>query len=509
MIRLDEACAIEMPASGVKQPLATENGDMGCQSGQLQGMIHAHPEEAAFKGRGYDLSEIELEKIPTMQIPFKVVLNSVIEPERLVLLPTGKANEFDILDLKANVRLGTLIQPENASHEVELFWGKGGFMAVIRSPRGAIYFALPGASVRVGQTVLTLEGLPIVSNPEKPVRTLAKAHPPQRYSTQATILGAGLATRFERISGDSTQYSKPAVPLAGQCSVIEVIANGLVSHGFSRVIVNTFFKPESLKSCLSRCDGAQVSYIDEAQPPGTAGGLRKMLTDSQFMSLLDVNQPLLVVQGDSVTDASFSELMEAHISHGALVTIGCQLVAEKDVDKFGIIVTDQSGMDGQSGRIIGFQEKPKREDAKSLLGNTGFYIFAPAAFPMVKDIYDQLLLKARKEAADAGQPLPDEVPIDFANDIFPAILERTRQKTDLGAFWAQTVEGYWSDIGNPTQYLESVRDVYAGKVNIPLPADVLDYYEEGIVFWEGASRIAKSEGAVLTGNVVVATPFRG
>jgi NDP-sugar pyrophosphorylase family protein len=99
--------------------------------------------------------------------------------------------------------------------------------------------------------------------------------------------------------------------------------------------------------------------------------------------------------------------------------------------------------------------------------------------------------------------------MDFANDIFPAILKLSQEQPQLGAFWAQTVEGYWSDIGNPVQYLESVHDVYAGKVNIPLPANMEEYYQEGIVFWEGASGIAKSEGAVLTGNVVVATPFNG
>jgi mannose-1-phosphate guanylyltransferase len=369
------------------------------------------------------------------------------------------------------------------------------------------YFALPGSTVQVQGTELILEGCAISSNPHKQP---AQPKPPtaQRHSNQATILGAGLATRFERISGDSTNYSKPAIPLAGSRSVIECIANSLTAHGFSHLMINTYFKPESLKASLARSHAKQIDYIDEAEPSGTAGGLRKMLTDTRYSGFLDTRQPLLVVQGDSVTDASFSALMEAHMQNQALVTIGCQEVSEKDVDKFGIIVTDRSGPDGLSGRITGFQEKPKLEEAKSRLGNTGFYIFSPQAFPLVKDIYASRLAAAQEKARQQGQPVPTEIPLDFATDLFPEILKRSQSKPLLGPFWAQAVDGYWSDIGNPVQYLESIHDLYAGKVNIPLPQDTHRYYREGIVYWEGAQDIAQQEGARLEGNVVVALPFQ-
>jgi NDP-sugar pyrophosphorylase family protein len=445
-----------------------------------------------------------------MNTSMAIVLNSLIEPERLALKPSAEKGRLDILDRKTNCVLGSLVQPENASHSVELFFGKGGFMGMVSSPKGVRYFALPGSSLCVGGTSLVLQGNAITSNPTKkraiaPVGEI-KAQP---HSHQATILGAGLATRFERISGDSTHFSKPAVPLAGNRSVIECLANGLTQHGFDQIIVNTFFKPESLKASLSRCKGAKIRYIDEAEPSGTAGGLRKMLTDSHFKDLLDLNQPLLVVQGDSVTDVSFSALMEAHVANRALVTIGCQMVDEKDVDKFGIIVTDQSGPDGQSGKITGFQEKPKQEDAKSLLGNTGFYIFSPQSFPVVKAAYEQLLTGAQASARKAGQPIPDEIPIDFANDVFPAVLEWSQQRPDLGCFWSQVVDGYWSDIGNPVQYLETIHDLYEGKVNIPLPPNPQHYYRDGVLFWEGAFDLAAQESTFLSGNVVVATPFTG
>jgi NDP-sugar pyrophosphorylase family protein len=297
------------------------------------------------------------------------------------------------------------------------------------------------------------------------------------------------------------------VPLAGNQSVIACIANGLTTHGFSHLIVNTYFKPESLKASLARSNAQRIDYIDESQPTGTAGGLRKMLSDPQYVGLLDTASPLLVVQGDAVTDADFSALMEAHVAHDALVTIGCQEVAAKDVSSFGIIVTDGAGSDEQSGIITGFQEKPKPEEAKSRLGNTGFYIFSPKAYPLVREIYQQLLEKTRQEARAAGQPEPDEVAFDFAMNLFPEILRRAQAEPALGPFWAQATEGYWSDIGNPTQYLESIHDLYAGKVDIPLPEQRERFYRNGVIYWEGAAEIADQEGAALSGNVVVAMPF--
>lgn len=445
-----------------------------------------------------------------METLCSIHLNCVTEPGRLSLKANDANHEFDILDNKTGNCLGTVSQQPDSQHQVELFFGKGGFMGVVNSAHGARYFALPGSSIRLSDVSLSLEGCAITSNPQKQAKPnshngQAKI---QSVTTQATILGAGLATRFERISGDSTQYSKPAVPLAGTQSVIECIANGIAAHGFTHLIVNTYFKPESLKSSLARSKAERIDYIDESQPSGTAGGLRKMLLDPQYAKLLDANKPLLVVQGDAVTDADFSALIEAHVAQNALVTIGCQEVAPKDVSSFGIIVTNRAGRDGQSGVITEFQEKPAPEEAKSRLGNTGFYIFSPQAYPVVKDIYQALLAKAQEQARQVGKSEPEEVAFDFAMDIFPEILRRTQADPSLGAFWAQSTDGYWSDIGNPSQYLESVHDLYAGKVNIPLPATPEKYYRDGIVYWEDAQAIAEREGASLSGNVVVALPFQ-
>jgi mannose-1-phosphate guanylyltransferase len=442
-------------------------------------------------------------------------LNVVSDSERIQLKPTGQNDEWLIIDNQTQEKLGLLTHPSDSPLEVELFWGKGGFMAVLLTPEEApIYFGLPGSNMRVFGTQVHLNG-PLPSSGRLEVNQDAaksfKAPKGQTQTTQAMILGAGLATRFERVSGKHTDYSKPSVPLVGNRSVICCLADLLASHGYTRLLINTYFKPESLRAGLV-CDPSirQTAYVNETEPSGTAGALRKMLMQPEYAGLLDESKPLLVVQGDSVTDADFSALMDAHIRQNALVTMGCQWVADEDVDKFGIIVTDRAGTDDadQSGAVTGFQEKPPLSEAKSRLGNTGFYIFSPQAYPLIRDIYNECLADAKSDAEKSGKAAPDEILLDFAHDVFPRLLAKTQADPSLGIFWAQQVGGYWSDIGNPSQYMESVRDVYTGKVAIPLPEEATQYYRNGVIYWEGTQVLAEEQSAQLSGNVVVARRFK-
>jgi NDP-sugar pyrophosphorylase family protein len=414
----------------------------------------------------------------------------------------------DLFDKESGQCIGQLKTAGTTIKNIEVFWGKGGLMAVLISKDGVIYFGLPGSTIEVEGTMLSLHGEGLdkgtayqsIQHPTvKPITTV------QNETSQAMILGAGLATRFERISGQSTDYSKPAVPLMGRYSVIACLARHLALHGYKRLLINTYFKPESLKASLAACSNEgpapeDIAYIDEAEPSGTAGALRKLLTEKEYAGWLNLEKPLLVIQGDSVTDGDFSGLMAAHVQNKALVTMGCQLVADEDADKFGILVTDKSGDDGQSGRIIGFQEKPALAEAKSRLGNTGFYIFSPKAFPLIQEIYQE----KQKESGTTQK----ELELDFAQDVFPGLLRKIEQDPQLGIFWAQQMDCYWSDIGNPRQYISSVRDIYSGKLGVALPENPEQYYHQGVIYWHGAQAAAQAESAQLKGNVVVALRFQ-
>lgn len=438
----------------------------------------------------------------------QVRVNSVLGPNRLLLVPKDGGHGWQVQDAQTRLELGSVTLSEKSAHvqsqdTVEFYEGKGGVTAILTSASGLKYFILPGGRVTLPSLSVSLPGAPIGANPAQTRKQIRRAEV-QRVTPQAMILGAGLATRFEPISGDNTQYAKPSVPLVGDRSVIQCIAEAIARDHFTHLIINTFYKAQSLKASLAQVQGISLHYIDEAAPSGTAGALRKLMEEPQYAEHWDPTRPILVVQGDAVTDVNFSALMAAHQTNHAAVTIGCQVVRDEDVQKFGIIETDRSGADGHSGRIIGFMEKPPLAEAgPHRLGSTGFYLFSPQVYPLIRDVYHRKLASARAEAKRAGQSEPEEVLLDFALDLFPEILAQG----DAMPMRAQVVEGYWCDIGNPAQYLETVHDVYAGKVDVGMPDTPGEYYENGVIYWPGAREKALREQSVCGGNVVVAQPF--
>ncbi len=404
--------------------------------------------------------------------------------------PEGEWEKTTVYTSPSGTPLGWAKQKKNPTHLVRFFQGKGGFCAIV-SNDDVIYFGLPGSRIELNDTIVEIPGEPIQGKTETLLYPNSNT-PVQQVTPQAMILGAGLATRFEPISGDTTGLPKPGVPLAGEDSVIASIAKLLKKHGIKTIYINTFYKPDALKRQLAGLQGIELVYIDEDAPSGTAGGLSKALEQK----MLDANAPIIIIQGDAITDADLSFLLNTHQQRHAAVTIGGQIVSDRDVHKFGIIETDASGGDGQSGNIVSFKEKPALEEAgPSRFANAGFYILAPEVFP--------LFLQGWKNT-QANQAI-----YDYAKDFFPLVLDavQNRQLQDASGqpmgFWAQAVGGYWSDIGMPEQYIEAVHDVYAGRLSLDMPANPADFYENGIIYWPGTKALAQAAQAQLSGNVIV------
>lgn len=408
--------------------------------------------------------------------------------------PPAQTETAWLLNTQTQETIATVTQQPSAPHLVRFFQGSGGVCAVIQD-KNIIYFALPGSHLSVNGTTLHFPGAPITGK-YNAVKAL-KPIQPQTVTTQAMILGAGYGKRFEPISGDTTGYAKPAVPLLGDDAVITTIAKHLQRHGIQKIFINTSYKPDCLKAQLQNLPGLEIVFIDEPTPSGTAGGLAKVFE----AGLANQNEPILIIQGDAVTDADFSLLLNTHVKQNAAITIGGQIVADEDVNKFGIIETDHSDPDGQSGNITSFKEKPSLAEAgKSRFGNAGFYVLSPAVYGLFMEAADAIM-------SSCGL-------FDYAKHFFSIVLTRIQTdailhpetKTPL-SFWAQTMPGYWSDIGNPTQYLQTLRDIYSGHLNFPLPTPIANTYQDGIFYWPGTKAIATSQQAQLSGNIIVAKPF--
>lgn len=386
-----------------------------------------------------------------------------------------------VYDRKSRATIATLSQKPSAVVKVHFLMAKGGFFAIVTAGP-LVYLALPGSQLQLPDTMLNMPGEPIQGR-DVPARLEEPETQPQQVTDQAMILGAGLASRFVPISGDLTGYAKPSVPLVGEDSVIVTLARHLQAHGIRRILVNTFYMPDILKEQLRRVEGIEFVFIDEDQPSGTAGGLLKAFDTG----LVERDKPILIMQGDAVTDADLSTLLETHQLNAPLATIGVKHVSDAEVSSMAIVVTDRSGPDGESGYVQSFKEKPTLEEAgDNRLASIGFYVLDPRVF----DAFQRL----GQEKWTQGQEF------DYAYHFFPALLELEDK-----AIYARMIPQpfYWSDIGRPDQYLATVRDIHEGKLKISLPETATGNFQEGVFYWEDAREKAVQQGAQLKGNMIV------
>ena len=281
------------------------------------------------------------------------------------------------------------------------------------------------------------------------------------------VMAAGLGTRLRPITWE---IPKPVVPVANR-PIVAHLTKLLADHGVDEVIANLHWFPEVVKSSLGDGSkfGVDLSYAFEEELLGTAGGVRNV---ADFVTGGD-DDVFVVLAGDALTDIDLGALVAAHRNNGGVATLAVKQVA--DVSQYGVIVT------GSDGRVEGFQEKPDPAEALSNLCNCMIYAFSP-------EVFDYF-------------PEPD--PVDFANDVFPALLDN-----DV-PFYVHEIETYWNDIGTLPEYINGNLDALTGAVRID-PAGEL---HEGETTLRGGVEVAGpvligddveiGEGANLTGPLVI------
>jgi mannose-1-phosphate guanylyltransferase/mannose-1-phosphate guanylyltransferase/phosphomannomutase len=238
---------------------------------------------------------------------------------------------------------------------------------------------------------------------------------------KAMVMAAGLGTRLRPLT---YEVPKPMVPV-GNRPVLELILRLLASQGFTEVISNLHWFPDTIRDRMGDGSalGVELTYSFEEELLGTAGGVRNV---REYFG----SEPFVVMAGDALTDVDMRALAAAHEAHDGLATLAVKRVA--DTSEYGVIVT------GSDGRIQGFQEKPDPAEALSDLANCMIYAFSPEVFDY----------------------FPDQRVVDFALDVFPALLAH-----DV-PFYVHETDAYWNDVGSPPEYLQGNLDVALGRVGV-------------------------------------------
>lgn len=255
---------------------------------------------------------------------------------------------------------------------------------------------------------------------------------------KAMILAAGLGTRLYPLT---FTLPKPMVPIVNM-PVMEHIILHLKEHGFDDLMVNLHSMPDQIENYLQDGQrlGVKIEYSHEMEPLGTAGAVKNV---EDFF-----DDTFIVIGGDDMSDVDFSKIVKFHKQKKALATIG--LSYAEDVTHYGVVVTDENG------RIVEFQEKPSKEEAKSNWVNNGIYIFEPEILNII----------------------PEGSFYDFGSQLFPKL------KDDRSPFYACKTKGYWRDVGNLMQYRQAHFDCLEGKLKVNIPGKEVSpgvWIEKGVI----------------------------
>lgn len=228
---------------------------------------------------------------------------------------------------------------------------------------------------------------------------------------QAFILGAGLGTRLEPLT---FILPKPLMPVF-QKPLIQHTMDHFMKAGVTEFIINTSTLELAWDKAFPCPDpqyrGCPVTFSHEDEPLDSGGGVKKILP-------LWKEGPLIVHNGDILTDIPLGDLLAEHRRSGNLLTMALRSIDGKR----------NVGFDEATGRIT---------DMRHALGiNPGTHQFAGTYImePEVARLF----------------------PAEDKFSIFPIWLELIKQGRAGGVVfdWAN-----WHEIGNPAGYLDAILEL--------------------------------------------------
>jgi mannose-1-phosphate guanylyltransferase len=218
---------------------------------------------------------------------------------------------------------------------------------------------------------------------------------------------------------------KQMLPIVEQ-PMIERVIGHLAQYGVEEAVLSLGYRPDAFMNAYpdGTIAGVRLIYAVEPEPLDTAGAIRFA---ARYGS---IDETFLVVNGDVLTDANLSELIEFHQRSGAEGTIA--LTPMEDPSAFGVVPTYDDG------RVQAFIEKPPRDEAPTNLINAGSYVFEPSVLDRIA---------------------PD-IRVSVERETFPAMVE-------AGTLFARGSDAYWLDTGTPDAYLRAHRDLVLGRRSGP------------------------------------------
>lgn len=232
-------------------------------------------------------------------------------------------------------------------------------------------------------------------------------HKPQ-YENPIFLMAGGFGTRLRPLTDDCP---KPLLKV-GNKPILEITLQRFIDAGFKNFYISTHYLPKMIQAHFGDGSnwGVKIQYVHEENPLGTGGALG--LLPKEIPQL-----PLIMINGDILTNMDFSKLLEFHNKENADATM---CVREYDYQiPYGVIY-------GEGHRITSMIEKP----IQRFHINAGIYVVNPEVY--------------------------NSVDKDTAIDM-PTLLENKIAKNKSVLMFP--LHEYWLDIGQMDDYRRAQQDI--------------------------------------------------
>jgi D-glycero-alpha-D-manno-heptose 1-phosphate guanylyltransferase len=239
---------------------------------------------------------------------------------------------------------------------------------------------------------------------------ISRPQVPDWENIQAVVLCGGLGTR---LCSAVPHLPKSLAPVAGR-PFLDYLLAGIAAAGMRDVVLCTGHSGKALEEKYgseTHC-GLRITYSHEREAMGTAGALRNALREIH-------SNPFLVLNGDSLLEIDFEELVASHLASGAMATLALTRVA--DPQRYGSVVLEANG------EIRRFAEK--MESVTKGFGREGALINA-GVYALDQSVLDEI------------RPSPPMNSLE--REVLPNLIGR-------GLFGFVTT-GFFIDIGVPEEY---------------------------------------------------------
>lgn len=224
---------------------------------------------------------------------------------------------------------------------------------------------------------------------------------------RALVMAGGFGKRL----GERTRETpKPLLPV-GDRPILDHVLTNLEDFGVRVSHVSVHYHGDQIRDYIARRQNQMiVEIVEEDEPLGTAGALGQISDNDR--------SPILVINGDVITNVDLAALHEFHVRHALDATVG---VARYDIDvPFGVV------HHGPDGLLTGIEEKPRISN------------FIAAGVYYLSQEFTALV--------------PEGRPMDM-----PELLNQGREiGLRIGLF---PIHEYWTDVGRPAD-LAAAEDNY-------------------------------------------------